>query len=117
MIRLKHKRTNRIITAAGLLVLFAFASLFATYQSSKDVTSAYASSSGNNNAGIFGCIAAIAACLGAIASAIEKCLIDQNGNQCAQAIGRAMLACSQVPADCNFQMPAWPQWMVDAGLV
>ena len=48
----------RVLTAATLILLFTFTGLFTTYQSSKDVTAAYASGSNDDEDRTPECIAA-----------------------------------------------------------
>ena len=58
-----------------LIIAFSFTSIYATFQSTKDVTAAYAdSSSGNNN----DCAWWTAGCVAALALAAAACLIPFN---------------------------------------
>lgn len=114
-----RKSRFRITIVAGLLALFAFTSLFTIYQDGKDLTAAYASSSGNNTdtVGWLECISTIAACIGAIGKGIVKC--TKHGwltKECAQAAGAAAVVCADAITDCNFT-PDYPQIWVDNGWV
>lgn len=112
-----RKSRFRITITAGLLALFAFTSLFTIYQDGKDLTAAYASSSGNNTVGWLECVSTIAACAGAIGKGVVKCI--KHGwlsTKCAQAAGAAAVVCADAITDCNYT-PNYPQVWVNNGWV
>ena len=113
----QKKRLFRSLTAAGILLLFTFAGIFAIHQNGKAINEAYASSSGNNEVGFWDCLATITACLSAIAKGVTKC--TEHGwisKECAQAAGAALIVCSDVSEDCNWTIP-WPKEWIDLGYV
>ena len=100
MIILNHKRAGRIITVAGLLVLFTFTSLFTVYQNSENLNAAHASSSGNNTP-ISECIKANLACSIAEMQADIACQEnDEDSQTCQEARDHADCVCDAIPADC-----------------
>ena len=96
----------RILTAVVLLLLFTFTGLFAIHQNGTGINAAEATSSGNNmeDAGWvpdFGCIAAVAACAAALASAADTCMDEDKGFlECLKAGARAILVCADIPKKC-----------------
>lgn len=93
MFRLKHKNTKRIITATCLLLIFAFTSLYATYQNGQDFNAAYANSSGNN------CAVWAAACVEAGLLSAAACLSFNPA--CPGLVIATAAACSEAEKACS----------------
>jgi len=100
MITPNHRRAGRIITVAGLLVLFTFTSLFTVYQNSENLNAAHASSSGNNTP-ISECIKANLECTKAKAQRDILCKeFGEDSQTCEEAKNHAECVCNAIPADC-----------------